>query len=103
MEAHLDRKKVAFMLGFFSLTTPLGIAIGIGASRSYDPESTTALGVQGTLNALAAGILIYLALVDMVAHEFSSPKVRGRVGHQAVMFMALVLGAVIMTGLASFE
>lgn len=103
IEAKLCAGKVACMLGFFSLTTPMGIAIGIAASRSYDAGSSTALAVQGTLNALAAGILIYLALVDILAREFSSPEVRGDLGLQCKMFLAVLSGAAIMTVLAVFE
>jgi zinc transporter ZupT len=47
-------KKVAMLL-LYSLTTPLGIAIGIAVSSSYDPESTTSKAVQGTLNGVSGG------------------------------------------------
>jgi zinc transporter 1/2/3 len=47
-------KKVAMLL-LYSLTTPLGIAIGIAVSSSYDPESITSKAVQGTLNGVSGG------------------------------------------------
>ncbi len=34
------------MVVLYSLTCPVGIAIGIGVSDSYDPESTQAIATQ---------------------------------------------------------
>jgi zinc transporter 1/2/3 len=47
-------------------------------SRTYNPQSRTAEIVQGVANAVSAGVLIYLALVDMISEEFH--KVRGKGG-----------------------
>ncbi|GMY33149.1 zinc transporter 1-like [Fagus crenata] len=66
----------AIMSIFFSLTTPVGIAIGIGASSTYKDNSPTDLIVEGTFNALAAGILIFMALVDLLAADFMNPRVQ---------------------------
>jgi hypothetical protein len=41
---------------FFSLTTPVGIAIGIGISNVYNKSSPNALIIEGILNAASAGI-----------------------------------------------
>ncbi|KAL2933687.1 Zinc transporter 5 [Bienertia sinuspersici] len=60
----------------FSITTPLGIAIGIGLMNVYDETSPIALIVQGLLNSIAAGILIYMALVDLLAPDFMNPKIQ---------------------------
>lgn len=49
----------------YGLTTPLGIAVGLGLRSSYNPESTTAAIVSGILDALSAGILIYTGLVEV--------------------------------------
>ncbi|KFK31140.1 hypothetical protein AALP_AA6G073900 [Arabis alpina] len=46
---------VTIMSTFFALTTPLGIALGMGIANSYDESSPTALIVQGVLNAASAG------------------------------------------------
>ena len=51
------------MVLFFCLTTPVGILVGIGISSVYNEDSPTALVVEGILNSVAAGILIYMALV----------------------------------------
>ncbi|XP_021736881.1 zinc transporter 1-like [Chenopodium quinoa] len=85
---------------FFSLTTPVGIAIGIGISNVYDESSPTALIVQGLLDAVAAGILIYMALVDLLAQDFMNPKVQNNTRLFFGANLTLLLGAGFMAVLA---
>lgn len=54
----------------YGITTPIGIAVGLGARATYNPGSTTASIVSGVLDSLSAGILIYTGLVELLAHEF---------------------------------
>jgi zinc transporter 1/2/3 len=62
---------------FYSAMTPLGIAIGLGVRTTYNPGSTTASLVSGTLDALSAGVLLYTGLVELLAHEFLfNPQMR---------------------------
>ncbi|KAL5581598.1 hypothetical protein UlMin_014040, partial [Ulmus minor] len=75
-QAKFKARAVTIMGLFFSLTTPVGIAIGIGISNVYDESSPTALIVEGIFNAASAGILIYMALVDLLAADFLSPKLQ---------------------------
>ncbi|KAK0446894.1 ZIP-like iron-zinc transporter [Armillaria borealis] len=49
----------------YGLTTPIGIAAGLGVRTTYNPDSTTASIVSGTLDALSSGILIYTGLVEL--------------------------------------
>lgn len=62
------------LVGAFSLTAPAGLAIGLGIHKSYDPESSTGLIVVGIFNAVSAGLLIYAALVDLLAEDFLSEE-----------------------------
>lgn len=63
-------KSAIAMVIFFSLTTPVGIAIGIGIhSGTYNPKSVSSLLVTGILDSLSAGILIYVALVNLITAE----------------------------------
>ncbi|KAL9713459.1 hypothetical protein Ac2012v2_003069 [Leucoagaricus gongylophorus] len=57
----------AILYGF---TTPIGIAVGLGVRTLYNPGSTTASIVSGTLDSLSSGILVYTGLVELLAHEF---------------------------------
>lgn len=49
----------------YGLTTPIGIAVGLGVRTLYNPGSTTASIVSGVLDSLSAGILIYTGLVEV--------------------------------------
>lgn len=53
----------AILYGF---TTPVGIAIGLGIRSTYNPGSTTASIISGTLDSLSSGILIYTGLVEVI-------------------------------------
>ncbi len=57
----------------FSLVTPLGMAIGIGVLDKFngnDPQTIVAIGV---LDALSAGILLWVGIVEMWAADWEIP------------------------------
>jgi zinc transporter 1/2/3 len=83
----------------YGTTTPFGIAIGLGVRESYNPDSPTALIVQGVLDSISAGILLYAALVELIASDFIyDPKFRKKsTTYQASAFIFLLLGAGIMS------
>ncbi|KAJ4473600.1 Zinc/iron permease [Lentinula aciculospora] len=54
----------------YGITTPVGIAAGLGVRTTYNPDSTTASIVSGVMDSLSAGILIYTGMVELLAHEF---------------------------------
>lgn len=87
---------------FFTLTTPVGVALGIGVAAKYDENSGGALIVEGLLNAASAGILIYMALVDLLAVDFMSPKLQSHGRLQLAAYLALLLGAGLMSLLATW-
>ena len=87
---------------FFTLTTPLGIAIGIGITNGYDENSPTALIVEGVLNAASSGILIYMALVDLLAADFMHPRMQSSGRLQFGANASLLLGAGCMSLLAKW-
>eukprot|EP00898_Chlorokybus_atmophyticus_P001050 jgi/Chlat1/1946/Chrsp157S02258 len=82
----------------YALTTPIGVAIGIAARTSYNENSRTALIVQGTFDAVSAGILIYTGLVELLTYnvtlnpEFRASSAKNKLGG----FLSLYLGAGIM-------
>lgn len=100
LQAKFRVRSVVTMALFFSLTTPAGIVVGIGISSVYDANSPTALVVQGLLEAAAAGILVYMALVDILAEDFMKTKVQRRGRLQLAMNVALLLGAGLMSMIA---
>ncbi|XP_015083348.1 zinc transporter 4, chloroplastic [Solanum pennellii] len=99
-QAQFSSLRSTVMATFFAITTPLGIAIGIGAASSYDPHSPRALVVEGILNSISAGILVYMALVDLIAADFLSKRMSCNTRLQVVSYFALFLGAGLMSLLA---
>ena len=49
----------------YGVTTPIGIAAGLGVRTTYNEEAPTASIVSGTMDSLSAGILIYTGLVEV--------------------------------------
>jgi len=92
-KAKFKARTTIIMALFFSLTTPAGIAIGIGISDTYDESSQRALIIEGVFNAASAGILVYMALVDLLAADFMSAKVQGNGGLQLLCNCFLLFGA----------
>ncbi|CAM0955030.1 unnamed protein product [Alopecurus aequalis] len=100
VQAKFRLKSVVAMALLFSLTTPVGIGVGIAVSSVYDETSPTALVVQGLLEAATAGILVYMALVDILAEDFTKPRVQSRARLQLALNVSLLLGAGLMSLLA---
>ncbi|KAG0564552.1 hypothetical protein KC19_8G119900 [Ceratodon purpureus] len=87
------RNASALFMGFtFAITTSLGIAIGMGISTTYNENSPTALMVIGIFDSISAGILVYMALVDLIAADFLSKRMRSDRKLQIYAFVALFLG-----------
>ncbi|KAJ4850711.1 hypothetical protein Tsubulata_005619 [Turnera subulata] len=101
-QAKFKASTAIYMVIFFSLTTPIGIAIGMGIASGYNEDSPRALIVQGLLDSASAGILIYLALVDLLAADFMNPKVQNSGVLQLGVNVALLLGAGFMSLLAKW-
>lgn len=70
--AQLPVWKGMLMVIIYSLTCPAGVAIGIGVAETYDPESTKAAAIQGVFNGVSAGMLLYVALVQLIAEDFNT-------------------------------
>ena len=99
-QAKFRLKSVLTMTLFFSLTTPIGVVIGIGISSAYNENSPKALIIEGVLNAAAAGILNYMALVDLLAQDFMNPRVQNNGRLQVIINISLLVGTALMSMLA---
>ena len=93
LQAEYGMKMKSALVFFFSTTTPFGIALGLALTKVYKENSPTALIVVGLLNAASAGLLHYMALVELLAADFMGPKLQGSVRLQLVCFLAVLLGA----------
>ncbi|KAL4783143.1 Zinc/iron permease [Aspergillus varians] len=94
-----SKRWTPYFLGLgFGISTPIAIAIGLGVRNSYPPEGYTTLVVNGVFDSISAGILIYTALVELMAHEFmfSTSMRKAPLKHVLAAFGLLCLGALLM-------
>ncbi|KAL6952966.1 Fe(2+) transport protein 3, chloroplastic [Sarracenia purpurea var. burkii] len=99
-QAQFRTLHTTLMACFFAFTTPAGIAFGTGIASFYNPDSPRALIIEGILDSISAGILVYMALVDLIAADFLSKRMSCNVRLQVVSYFALFLGAGLMSSLA---
>ncbi|VVA93924.1 unnamed protein product [Arabis nemorensis] len=99
-QAQFKNKSATIMACFFALTTPIGIGIGTAVASSFNSHSVGALVTEGILDSLSAGILVYMALVDLIAADFLSKRMSCNFRLQIVSYLMLFLGAGLMSSLA---
>lgn len=82
----------------YGITTPIAIAIGLGVRNSYAANAKRTLVTSGVFDAISGGILLYTALVELMAHEFMfSPSMRHASFTRVLLaFFLLCLGAGLM-------
>lgn len=105
-EAGFSRVNALLMALVFSVSAPLGIAIGIATASSLNVNGETYLLVQGIFDAVCGGILIYigysLLLIDFV-RDMETVCVRPhKRPKQAAMFAFLWLGAGLMAFIGKY-
>lgn len=62
----------AVLMGFFCLSLPAGIGIGVALTTWSDPESRDQKLALGVLSSVSAGILVYMGCVEFLGHLFPS-------------------------------
>lgn len=93
------RRWVPYLLGaIYALSTPIAIAVGLGVRANLQTGSAHALIVEGVFDAISAGILMYTALVELLAHEFMfNPHMRSaRLRMQLFAYLCVAIGAGLM-------
>lgn len=100
--ASLPPQRIALLFLIFSVTTPLGVGLGvlITALSPGATASRSALLLEGALNGVAAGVLLSLGLQDMLISELHQRKAQGSLGLQAAMWLSAVVGTSLMDVLA---
>ena len=86
----------AIMAAAFALITPIGMAIGLGVLHSFNGNAKGTLIALGTLDALSAGILVWVGVVDMWARDW---VIEGGEMLNASLSKVLTGGAAFVTGL----
>ncbi|KAI9490502.1 Zinc/iron permease [Zychaea mexicana] len=94
----INCKRALGMALFFAWTTPVGAAIGVGISSSYNGNSAAALLAQGIFDAVSSGILIYVGLVNLLASEmiFDDRFKKMRRSTKVGSFLSMYAGAAVM-------
>ncbi|RYR13575.1 hypothetical protein Ahy_B04g070497 isoform B [Arachis hypogaea] len=103
LQAQYKLLKRMVLVLFFSVTTPFGIALGIGLSKIYKENSPSALITVGMLNASSAGLLIYMSLVDLLSTDFMSLRLQNNIKLQFKSYVAVFLGAASMSVMAKWN
>lgn len=78
----------AFFGLIFSLSLPVGILIG----WLTGVNTPSGVVVQGCANCVASGMLLYIALVELMHSDFSEDHVRDNIGVKCAMIFAACLG-----------
>jgi len=97
VKANQSKWFLGALIFFFSLSCPLGVAIGAGISQSFDPEDKGGLWTQGILYSLACGTLLYIGLYDLMAQSFQKANLGGK---KFGMVFSVLVGVGLMALLA---
>ena len=103
LQAGFGLATTAYMCLMFSATTPAGIILGmvIFHLTGYDDSNPNALILEGLLGSLSSGILVYMALVDLIALDFFHNRLMATSSAlRKASFGVLVLGSLSMSVLA---
>lgn len=86
------------MGAMFALVTPVGMAIGIGVLDQFNGSDPATLIAIGTLDAVSAGILAWVSLVEMWAADWMhGPLAMASPLTTTVAIVALMLGMALMS------
>lgn len=91
------------MAGTFALITPIGMAIGIGVLKKFNGNDPSTIVAIGTLDAVSAGILAWVGIVEMLARDWMHGKLLSAGLVRTICAMtALVSGLVVMSVLGKW-
>ncbi|KAH6651297.1 hypothetical protein F5144DRAFT_479761 [Chaetomium tenue] len=92
------RRKLLLALAF-ALVTPLGMGIGIGVLQNFNGNDPATIIAIGTLDAFSAGILVWVGVVEMWAHDWMLGGEMTRAGpvRTVLGLGALVVGMGVMS------
>jgi zinc transporter 1/2/3 len=96
---HVSMRKKLLLAAAFAIVTPLGMGIGIGVLHNFNGNDPATVIAIGTLDALSAGILVWVGVVEMWAHDWmlGGEMTRASPIRTAVGMTALVVGMALMS------
>ncbi|KAI8267675.1 Zinc transporter 3 [Colletotrichum sp. SAR11_239] len=89
----------------FALVTPIGMAIGIGVLQQFNGNDRSTILAIGTLDAVSAGILVWVGVVEMWAEDWMHGHAELLHTSPIVTFLAgfgLIAGMIIMSVLGKW-
>ena len=90
-------RKTALGLAF-AVTTPIGMAIGIGVLSTFNGNDPSTIIAIGTLDAFSAGILLWVGVVEMWFVEwFQGSLANSNASKTIICMLSLVGGFVLMS------
>lgn len=93
-----DRLKTLILAVIYTLSTPLGCTIGILMRGNLMSHSVEGIVIQGVIEAVAAGILLFDAISNLIVPFFKSTEfITGKIFFQLSCVSAMWLGAVAMS------
>jgi zinc transporter 1/2/3 len=95
----VSMSKKLLLAAAFAVVTPLGMAIGIGVLNSFNGNDPSTIVAIGTLDALSAGILVWVGIVEMWAHDWTlgGEMTRASPVKTALGMTGLVAGMAVMS------
>ena len=99
VSSHVSMRKKFLLALAFALVTPVGMAIGIGVLHNFNGNDPATVIAIGTLDALSAGILVWVGVVEMWAHDWmlGGEMTRASPIRTGLGLTALVAGMAIMS------
>ncbi|KZF23736.1 Zip-domain-containing protein [Xylona heveae TC161] len=91
------------MASAFAIITPIGMAIGTGVLKQFNGNSASTIVAIGTLDALSAGILLWVGLVEMWSHDWlHGDLAKAGVVKTIVALSFLLFGMILMSVLGKW-
>ena len=97
-DTNLSNVSKVVMALLYPLSTPIGIGIGIGVHSVYSENQPSLILIQGILESLSSGILIYSTYCELVGGEINHNAAFARYPRKfkVICFLAMYLGAAAM-------
>lgn len=92
----VERLRSVLAMNFaFAITTPAGVVIEMAIRSTYSSTSVTALWVQGVLNCVAGGVLLYTGLVQLLTYHMTTNQefISRSSSHRFLLYSMCWLGA----------
>lgn len=91
------------MCGCYAVTTPIGMAIGLGVLTKFNGNDKSTVIALGTIDSFSAGILLWTGLVDMLAMDWVfGPVATYGLWKTGAAFLSLISGMLLMSVLGKW-